>query len=79
MLKNVEDKVKPRKVEMFGKSKRFKEVKKNGPDNFPGPGNYDLIAKWREKAPPGKKPEAKDPHWMYRLTKGCHSARSIYY
>jgi len=66
-----------KEVKIWGTSARFpvrKDVKKD-PNNFPGPGNYPMIAAWNGKNANGKK--EKNKHWMNRLTKGIE--KSIYY
>jgi hypothetical protein len=63
-------------VKMWGTAPRFvmKKDNKKDPNNFPGPGNYDMRAKWNGKSTE-KKP--KDLNWMNRITKGIE--KSIYY
>lgn len=65
------------KVKYLGTSERFKKVKKDDPNNFPGPGKYGLLCTWNGKLPPGKKHDGKDNNWMNKLTKGV--TKSIYY
>jgi len=70
------DKKDQKMVKMWGTAPRFvmKKDTKKDPNNFPGPGNYDMRAKWNGKSTE-KKP--KDLNWMNRLTKGVE--KSIYY
>jgi len=70
------DKIEPRKVKYLGTEERFKKVKKDSPNNFPGP-MYNMIAEWNGKPAAGKKAEKKETDWMKRITKGPE--RSIYY
>ena len=63
-------------VKMWGTAPRFviKKDPKKDANNFPGPGNYPMIATWNGKTTEKK---AKDKNWMNRLTKGIET--SIYY
>ncbi len=66
------------KVKMWGTAQRFtlKKDTKKDPNNFPGPGQYNMAATWSGKLPLGQK-ENKDKNWMNKVTKGIE--KSIYY
>jgi len=75
-LELTKDKKGKKDSKMWGTSARFvaKKDPKKDANNFPGPGNYPMIAAWNGKTA-GKK--EKDKNWMNRLTKGTE--KSIYY
>jgi len=62
----------------WGTAKRFelKKDPKKDPNNFPGPGQYNMTAEWSGKALTGKT-DTKDKNWMNKVTKGIE--KSIYY
>jgi len=62
---------------IWGTAGRFTTRKdpKKDPNNFPGPGNYPMVATWTGKNANGKK--EKDKNWMNRVSKGIE--KSIYY
>jgi len=64
-------------VKIWGTSTRFpaKKDPKKDANNFPGPGNYPMIATWNGKSANGKR--EKDKNFMNRVTKGIE--KSIYY
>ncbi|EGR28548.1 hypothetical protein IMG5_173130 [Ichthyophthirius multifiliis] len=66
------------KVNYFGKSQRFGNNKKGKQYITPGPGQYQLLAKWPGKEE-GIKKDKTTKNWMYNLTKGTHEVKSIYY
>jgi hypothetical protein len=71
------EKKEQKNVKIWGTSTRFvtrKDPKKD-PNNFPGPGNYPMIATWNGKTANGKR--EKDKNYMNRFTKGIE--KSIYY
>jgi hypothetical protein len=66
------------KVKEWGTATRFelKKDNKKDPNNFPGPGQYNMTAEWSGKALTGKT-DTKDKNWMNKITKGIE--KSIYY
>jgi len=71
------DKKGPKDAKIWGTAGRFTTRKdpKKDPNNFPGPGNYPMIATWNGKNANGKK--EKDKNWMNRVSTGIE--KSIYY